>query len=179
MQLTGEPGSMTHLRVGILLQRGISTDRPRLQFGEQRYADSAQEAGQPLGGRQTADDLLMLVDEIATQITEILIHKRRQRWWFRQASDMPVTHRTVPTLWWRIFIAKILRQSVTEAAVRGKQLEHGVNPGNFSLLMPGEISMQLDAQILRIEVRFQDVVDLGHLLAFQLDPALLVKNPAP
>nr|BFE92305.1 hypothetical protein GCM10020185_28410 [Pseudomonas brassicacearum subsp. brassicacearum] len=54
---------------------------------------------------------------------------------------MPMAHRAMTALAWRIVIAEILRQAITQATVGGEQLEHGVDPRDFTLLVPGEIGV--------------------------------------
>lgn len=81
----------------------------------------------------------------------------------------------MPTLLRRLVVTEVLRQAISQTVLSGEQLEHGVNPRNFRAFVPGEIAMQLQAHRLRIEVALEQAVDLGHLLAFQLDPALLLE----
>jgi hypothetical protein len=72
-------------------------------------------------------------------------------------------------------VAEILGQAIAQAMLGSEQVEHGVNPRDFGLFMPGEIPVQLFTQHDAIETGLQQAVDLGHLLAFQLDPTLLLK----
>ncbi|MNG07931.1 hypothetical protein D3C84_912570 [compost metagenome] len=46
---------------------------------------------------------------------------------------------------------------------------------DFRTLMSGEIGVQFDAQGLSVKMALQQAVDLGHLLAFKLDPAFFLK----
>jgi hypothetical protein len=134
-------GPTTNLGIRILFQRGISPDRPGLQLGEERYTDAAEEPGQSLGRGYIASVLLMPVDKVAAQLIELFIHKDWQWRWFRQMSNTPVAHRTVTALRWNIFIAKILRQSLSQTAFSGKQLKHRVDALDFRFLVLGETSV--------------------------------------
>ncbi|MNE75900.1 hypothetical protein D3C80_1721000 [compost metagenome] len=80
----------------------------------------------------------------------------------------------MPTLLRCIIVAEIPRQAVTQAVLGGEQVEHRVDTCDFRTLMSGEIGVQFDAQGLSVKMT-QQAVDLGHLLAFQLDPALFLK----
>jgi hypothetical protein len=81
----------------------------------------------------------------------------------------------MPTLPRRVVITEILRQAIPQAVFGGEQIEHGVDPRDFRAFVSGEITVQFQAQRLRIEVALEQAVDLGRLLAFQLDPALLLE----
>ena len=50
-----------------------------------------------------------------------------------------------------------------------------MNSRDFGLLVAGEVFMQFSAQHVAVKVALQHTVDLGHLLAFKLDPALLLE----
>ena len=45
----------------------------------------------------------------------------------------------------------------------------------FAPFMGREIVMQFQTQRLGIEIRYQHAVHIGHLLAFEFDPALFLK----
>ncbi|MNY31380.1 hypothetical protein D3C86_1655420 [compost metagenome] len=50
-----------------------------------------------------------------------------------------------------------------------------MNPRDFRAFMLGKTRMQLGTQGLAVEIRLQQAVDLGHLLAFKLYPTLLLE----
>ncbi|MNI55814.1 hypothetical protein D3C73_1107860 [compost metagenome] len=81
----------------------------------------------------------------------------------------------MPTLTGHIFVAEILGQAITQAAISGEQIEHGMYPRNLGLLMPSEAGVQLCTQLGTVEIGLQQAVDLGHQLAFKLDPALFLE----
>ncbi|MNF92361.1 hypothetical protein D3C84_750030 [compost metagenome] len=76
-------GPRPHLGIRIILQCRKPRNRPRLELGEQRHADPAQESCRAFSRGRAARVLLVPVDKIATQRLEVFIHKRRQLRWCR------------------------------------------------------------------------------------------------
>src|ERR1700712_365687 len=166
----------TYLCVPIILKRCKACDIPCLEFGEQRHADPAEKPGQAFGAGLSATGLAMLVDELAAHPVEVLLIERNQRRRFRQMRNLAGAHRTVSTALRRPVIAEVLRQPVAQALLAGKQIQHGVNTRYLGGLVVHKVIVQLLAQSLRIEIRRLQAVHLSHLLAFKLDPALLLKE---
>ncbi|MNF93536.1 hypothetical protein D3C84_762150 [compost metagenome] len=74
-----------------------------------------------------------------------------------------------------IFVTEVFSQAITQAALGSEQIQHRVNPCNLGVFVSAEAGVQFLAQRGAVEIALQQAVDLGHLLAFQLDPALFLK----
>jgi hypothetical protein len=71
---------------------------------------------------------MMPVDKITAQPHKVFIHKRRQTRRCRQVGYVAMAHRTMPTPQRGMFIAKVLGQTLAEAMLGRKKVEHGMNP---------------------------------------------------